>query len=195
MTSEVAVAILAGGEGSRIGGGKPTRLLAGKRLIDRALDHARRWSGLVMVSVRDSATLDLVGVPVILDEPDVAGPLAGLASALRFGVRSGCRFVLVIPADMPFLPKDLLDRLLGAVGDSGCAMASSGGHVHPVCGLWRTSAADQLGKYLAGQSRSLRGFASMIGFREVEWPSQPLDPFFNINSTDDLAEAERRAAD
>ena len=54
---------------------------------------------------------------------------------------------------------------------------------------------DQVATYLAGERRSLKGFASMIGCREVEWPSDPFDPFFNINTADELAQAERRAAD
>jgi molybdopterin-guanine dinucleotide biosynthesis protein A len=62
-----------------------------------------------------------------------------------------------------------------------------------VCGLWRTAALDQVSGYLAGGQRSLRGFAAQIGMREVEWESAPLDPFFNINSAEELAEAEQRA--
>jgi molybdopterin-guanine dinucleotide biosynthesis protein A len=53
---------------------------------------------------------------------------------------------------------------------------------------------DQVATYLAGERRSLKGFATLIGFREVEWPSEPFDPFFNINTADELARAERRAA-
>jgi molybdopterin-guanine dinucleotide biosynthesis protein A len=193
MRHDVAVVILAGGEGKRIGGDKPNRRLAGVRLIDRALDHARRWSEVVAVSMRDPATTEALDAPIVLDAPDIAGPLGGLISALRFGARSGFDRVLVIPADMPFLPRDLLDRLLSRIGDAGCAIAGSGGRLHPVCGLWRTSAVDHVAGYVADGQRSLKGFAALIGFREVEWPSDPFDPFFNINTPDDLTEAERRA--
>jgi molybdopterin-guanine dinucleotide biosynthesis protein A len=195
MRDEIAVVILAGGEGRRIGGNKPGRLLNGKRLIDRALDRALSWSELVAISVRDPATLGPDDVPILPDTPDIGGPLAGLASALRFAAECGCDLVLVIPADMPFVPPDLPDRLIAAIGDLGCAIASSGGHLHPVCGLWRATAAEHLAGYLAGQGRSVKGFAAMIGFREVEWPCEPLDPFFNINTADELIEAERRLTD
>jgi molybdopterin-guanine dinucleotide biosynthesis protein A len=195
MSHGVAVVILAGGGGRRIGGGKPLLRLRGERLVDHALRNARRWSECVAVSARRRAQIKPVDAPIIIDDPDIAGPLGGLISALLFGAKSGREFVLTIPADMPFLPPDLLDRLKSEIEHSGCAIASSGGHLHPVCGLWRSSAFDRVGRYLAGEKRSLKAFASLIGLREVEWPCDPLDPFFNINTAGELAEAERRAAD
>lgn len=191
--ANVAVVVLAGGEGSRIGGNKPIRRLAGERLIDRALRAARTWSNEVAVAVRDPRQLEDVDAPIITDEPLIAGPLAGLASALRFGARSGREFVLTIPADSPFLPADLLDRLLDAVAKSNCAMASSNGRLHPVCALWRTSATSVLQDYLAGDRRSLRAFAAKVGFCKVQWGSEPIDPFFNINTKSELLRAEELA--
>ena len=193
MRPNVAVVILAGGEGSRIGGAKPLQLLAGERLIDRALRQAAGWSNLVAIAVRDPAQVEPVHVPMIPDVPEIAGPLGGLAAALRFVGGGGAEFVLTIPTDMPFLPGDLLGRLFAAIGEHACALASSGGHVHPVCGLWRTSAVDRVDEYLAGGRRSLKGFAQMIGCRKVAWPVEPLDPFFNVNTAEELAHAERHA--
>ena len=194
MKHDVAIAILAGGEGRRIGGDKPLLKLAGERLIDRALRNASRWSTLVVVAVRDPAQVEPVAAPVIVDQEDVAGPVAGLLSALRFGAELDCRHVLTIPADMPFLPADMFGRLRKQIGDLGCAMASSNGHVHPVCALWRASALDRAGEYLASSRRSLRGFAELVGYVPVDWPAEPFDPFFNINTAEELAEAERRVA-
>src|SRR5438105_4299161 len=89
MRNDTAVVILAGGEGSRIGGHKPLRHLAGQRLIDHALQQAAAWSDLVAVAVRDPQQVGHMAVPVIIDDPDVAGPLAGLISALRVGGSTG----------------------------------------------------------------------------------------------------------
>ena len=190
---QVAVVILAGGEGRRIGGDKPLLRLAGERLIDRALRKAYRWSTLVAVAVREPGQVEPVAAPVITDQHDVAGPLAGLLSALRFGAEQDCRHVLTIPADMPFLPTDLLNRLRIEIGDFDSAIASSNGHVHPVCGLWRSSALDRAGEYLASRQRSLRGFAQLVGYVPVDWAGDPFDPFFNINTVQELAEARQRA--
>jgi molybdopterin-guanine dinucleotide biosynthesis protein A len=191
MSDDVPVVIFAGGEGSRLGGGKPLRILHGERLIDGALRQARRWSKLIAVSIRSDAQVQSIDAKILIDEPGIEGPLGGLASALSFGERSGCDVVLTIAVDMPFLPFDLLDRLFPAIAHRGCALASSGGHLHPVCGLWRTAAEREIGRYAANGRRSLKGFAELIGFEAVEWPAEPLDTFFNINTAADLARAER----
>jgi molybdopterin-guanine dinucleotide biosynthesis protein A len=111
---------------------------------------------------------------------------------MRFASAEGKQFVLAIPADMPFLPADLLDRLREAIGDEGCALAESGGHIHPVCSLWRAGTTALAESYAASGRRSLKGLAASLGFVTVEWPTEPVDPFFNINTNEDLAEAARR---
>jgi molybdopterin-guanine dinucleotide biosynthesis protein A len=187
---KTAVAILAGGEGTRMGGGKPLRLLGGRRLIDHAEAQASRWSAIVAVAVRSSAQVGLTHFPQIMDDEAIEGPLGGLAATLRFGRDRACEAVLTIAADMPFLPADLGQRLSSKIEMQRAAIASSGGKLHPVCGLWRVSALDALPNYLATGQRSLRGFAEAVGFRAVEWPVAPEDPFLNVNSADDLTRAE-----
>ena len=188
---KVAAVILAGGEGTRIGGDKPLRMLGGRRLIDRAEDLGRQWSNIVAVAVREPAQAGGGRATPIFDEQGIEGPLAGLVAALRFGAEAGAEAVLTIPVDMPFLPVDLSDRLEGSLAGVEAAIASSGGRLHPVCGLWRVSALERLADYVASGRRSLRGFAEAIGFRAVEWTAES-DPFFNINSAEDLAEADLR---
>ena len=187
-----AVVILAGGEGKRIGGAKPLRQLGGQRLIDRAAAVARQWSDVVAVSVRDTKQAEGCGLPFLFDEYGVGGPLAGLVAGLRFAVEISCAAVLTIPADMPFLPIDLAERLSAGVTEQQAAIAASDGHLHPVCGLWPTSALEMVPAYLNTGSRSLRGFADVVGYVAVEWLADPADPFFNINAIEDLAAAERR---
>lgn len=183
--------ILAGGAGSRIGGSKPLRVVGGRTLLDRALMQARQWSDQVAVAVRDEAQLGGCAANIILDERGVDGPLAGLISALRFAHGSGVDAVLTLPTDMPFLPSDLCGRLRERLGNSAAAVASSGGHLHPVCVLWRVSSLDLVPAYLASGRRSLKGLAEAAGFTAVDWRAEPVDPFFNINSPEDLAAAER----
>jgi molybdopterin-guanine dinucleotide biosynthesis protein A len=186
----VVVVILAGGEGKRIGGGKPLKIYRGEPLIDRAIRRARSWSDRVAVALRDRSQLGAVPADLIPDA-DVAGPLGGLISGMKFAIAKKRQFVLVIPADMPFLPADLLDRLHQAIGDKGCALAESGGQLHPVCGLWQSNAVRSALSYAAAGRRSLKGLAASIGFVAVEWEAEAVDPFFNINTSEDLAEAGR----
>lgn len=184
----MAVMILAGGAGSRMGGGKPQRLLAGTTLLDRAIERARTWSKEVAVAVRKDGEVKASDVRLFIDPPGLEGPIAGLASALRLGRE----MVLTIPCDMPFLPDDLPCRLRESLTGHGAALAASGGHVHPVCGLWRLDALAQVRGYASSGRRSLIGFAERVGFAAVEWPGEPVDPFFNINSPEDLATAAQR---
>ncbi|MES2001007.1 MAG: molybdenum cofactor guanylyltransferase [Pseudomonadota bacterium] len=189
---KIAVVVLAGGEGRRIGGNKPLRLLGDRSLLDRAVELGRQWSDMIAVAVRNEAQVKGGDCACVLDDPTIAGPLGGLVAALRFARDAGADAVLTLPADMPFLPDDLLGRLDHALGDRRAAIASSGGQLHPVCGLWLTAAIDGVPNYLASHRRSLSGFAKAVGYAAAEWPAGPNDPFFNINSADDLAVAEAR---
>ena len=186
---KIAVVILAGGRGTRIGGHKPSRVLGGTRLLDRAIAYASSLANLCAVAVREPGQAESVEIPVIQDDAEIEGPLGGVVSALRFARDEGASAALSIPADMPFLPSDLADRLIEALPRTGAAIACSRGHQHPVCGLWRTEALEAVREYLATGRRSLKAFAELIGYVPVEWAADPIDPFFNINSEQDLAEA------
>ena len=191
MPPMIAVVILAGGEGRRIGGGKPLRTLAGKTLLDHALALARQWSPLIAISVRDATSGFHSAGASFLPDTAGSGPIAGIASALSFGRSSGVGLVLTIPCDTPFLPPDMVDRLADAlVPPATTAIAASGGRLHPACALWRVEADAALPAYLASGRASLIGFAEALGAVEVEWPVAPVDPFFNINSATELTEAE-----
>ena len=183
--ADFSILILAGGEGRRIGGGKPLRMIGGRTLIARAIERAQSWSDEVQVSARCEDQVGASGIDVLPDPPGFEGPLGGLAAAAGLAHPA----VLTIPCDMPFLPDDLPERLAAALPGHGAALAASGGHVHPVCGLWRTESLSQVGDYAASGRRSLIGFAERIGFAAVEWPD---DLFLNINDPEDLAKAEAR---
>lgn len=186
-----AVAILAGGEGSRIGGGKPLKLVGGLRLIDRAEALAQQWSEMIAVSVRSPVQVGDTKLTCIFDEEGIEGPLAGLVAALRYASLAGREAVLTIPVDMPLLPADLAQRLSAGFERRRAALARSGGRLHPVCGLWSTEALNDVPEYLATERRSLKGFAEAVGYGAVDWSAEPLDPFLNINSAEDLLEARR----
>ena len=188
----VPVVILAGGEGSRIGGAKPLRMLGGTSLLEHAIALARQWTVCPVLSLRGEGQVTASGIDAIEDDGAIAGPLAGLVAAMRHAEKRGAPTVLTIPVDMPFVPGDLLRRLEDEIGAGNAAIAASGGELHPVCGLWRVAALRRVPDYLDSGRRSLRGFAAHVGHVAVEWPAVPHDPFFNINDAADLAAAEQR---
>lgn len=185
------VVILAGGEGRRIGGDKPLRMLGGERLIDRVLRLGRLWSDDLRLALREPEQVPCSGVLILVDDPAIRGPLAGLKSALQAAREARRGFALTIPCDVPFLPPDLGAGLHAAIGPRLAAVAATGPDLHPTCALWRTEALDRLPPYLDSGRRSLLGFAKAVGFARAQWAA---DRFLNVNSPSDLAEAGRRLA-
>ena len=194
MIETILVVILAGGEGRRIGGGKPERRLAGKALLEHAIAKAASYSQAVAISAGMGAHLPRGDYTIIHDQGDVQGPIAGLMAALKFALAQGSDHVLIIPCDTPFLPEDLPQRLDEALGDANAAVARCAEQLHSACSLWRTEAGDLLPEYLAQGRRSLIGFAEMAGYVAVDWPSSDADRFMNINTADDLSRAEQMFA-
>ena len=188
MSGSLVAVVLAGGEGRRMSGSKPTRRLGRTTLVGRALELARAYSRHVAIAVRDdSQVAGAVDAPLLLDDPAIEGPLAGLASALRFARGQGTDCVLTLPCDSPCLPPDLAMRLGRALGGGDAvAVGQSAGRLHPVCALWRVGALDALPAYLATGRRSLSGFAAAVGMTAVDWPFTENDPFANANTPDEL---------
>jgi molybdopterin-guanine dinucleotide biosynthesis protein A len=184
----MVVVVLAGGEGLRMGGAKPLRAFGATTLIGHALELARSYGDPIAVAVRDPAQVAGAGdAPLLIDDPALGGPLAGLASALAFAGRQGAAAVLTLPCDTPRLPPDLPKRLRAAMTDDvAAAVAASAGRLHPTCALWRSDAAARLPDYVATGRSSLIGLAEACGLARVDWPAGEADPFANANTPEDL---------
>lgn len=183
--------ILAGGSGSRFGGDKPlTARLAGRPVIQHVLDRLEAMDLPVAINTNsDPALFASFGHPVFDDgQGGREGPLAGLLAALDRAEAGGYRSVLTVPADTPFLPPDLFERLAEAEGP---AVAASGSRLQPVVGLWPISVRGPLRAAFAGEGlRRVVTFAERIGARKVSWAVDPHDPFFDIDTVADLLAAE-----
>lgn len=184
------IVIAAGGSGSRIGGNKPERLLGEVRLIDHVCNWARQHSDAVALAVRPGDGDWGTGLPLLFDTMAGIGPISALNSATREAARQGRKAVLLIGCDLPFLPANLVSRLSAALPGHGAAMPMSGGRLHPMTALWR-STPEPLGQWIADGGQSLWRFAKAIGMAEVEWDETP-DPFANVNDAAALAAAEER---
>ena len=140
------------------------------------------------------------GLPVIADGVEGhPGPLAGILAALDWATanRPNAAWVLSAPGDCPFLPRDLVARLAEALTaeNAELAVAASRGRSHPVIGLWSVVLRDALRQALVVEGlRKVGEWTARYRLATVAWPAEPFDPFFNANTVDDLAEAERLAA-
>ena len=186
------VVILAGGQGLRMGGRKPERLFRGRRLIDPVIDRALMWNVPAVICVRRPGQVSGAALAQILDLPDMEGPLAGLLAAFEWARQEGLDHFLTLPCDTPFLPDDVLPRLLRVCQDTGqAAVAASNGRQHPTCAVWPLAAQPGVAAYAKTGRRSLSGALETCGAVEVAWPESPDDMFLNINTPEDLAALER----
>jgi molybdopterin-guanine dinucleotide biosynthesis protein A len=190
----LVVAVLAGGDGRRMGGLKALRPFRGRPLVAHATALARRWSDQVVVAVREPAQVaGAIDAPLTLDRAEIPGPLAGLAGALDYARGLGAGLLLTLPCDMPRLPPELAERLRAAMGpEHGVALPAIDGQLQPVCGLWRVTALDRLAAYLASGQSSLRGFAAACGLVAVEFGAEAGPAFTGANTPEEL---ERLARD
>jgi molybdopterin-guanine dinucleotide biosynthesis protein A len=193
--------LLAGGLARRMGGGdKPMRQIGGRTILERVIARLKPQCGeLILNANGDPARFARFGLPVIPDTVEnFPGPLAGILAALDWTAanRPDVSLVLSAAADCPFLPRDLVARLSEALvkEDAQLAVAASDGQSHPVIGLWRVALRDELRHALVQEDvRKIDRWTARYKLATVEWPVDTLDPFFNANTMDDIAEAERLA--
>lgn len=191
---QVGGVILAGGRGTRMGRVEKSLLaLAGRSLLAHVADRlAPQCAALAINANGDAARFTAFGLPVLLDPIDgFAGPLAGVLAGLDWATEEGFDGILTAAADSPFLPFDLGARL---VGDGVALAADAEGNLHPTFGYWPSSARDGLRSLLKTGERKVRLVADQLGAITVPFPAADPDPFFNINTPEDLARAERLAA-
>jgi molybdenum cofactor guanylyltransferase len=200
--TEIPGVLLAGGLARRMGGGdKPMRTIAGKTILERVIARLEpQCSSLILNANGDPARFASFGLPVIADTvADFPGPLAGILAALDWMAehRPEVTHMLSAAADCPFLPRDLVARLEAAriAENAELAVASSGGQVHPVIGLWSVRLRGELRHALVEEDvRRIDRWTARYPLATVSWEVAPVDPFFNANTVDDIAEADRLAA-
>jgi molybdopterin-guanine dinucleotide biosynthesis protein A len=205
MPGDIAGIILAGGLSRRMGGGdKPLGMLAGRALLEHVIARLEPQVHVLAVNANgDPARFAGFGLPVLPDTVEgFAGPLAGVLAGLEWtATDTTARSLVTVAGDTPFFPGDLVDRLAAAsAGRPGAiAVASSAGRWHPTFALWPVDLAGSLRAVLVDRDeRRVKAFIEQQDHIEVDFPFPQVagityDPFFNINTPDDLAEAERLA--
>jgi molybdopterin-guanine dinucleotide biosynthesis protein A len=195
--------ILAGGLARRMGGGDKARIkIGGVTILDSVLATlSGQVQGMVINANGDPARFADTGLDVVADSvPDFAGPLAGILAGLDYlaAQNNGIEWLLSVPGDCPFLPDDLTERLHEARRKMGAgvplACARSGEWRHPVVGLWPLALREDLRKALFDEGlHKIEIWTARHGIAIADWPDQPIDPFFNVNTPEDAAKAEKIA--
>ena len=194
--------LLAGGLARRMGGGdKPMRQIGGRTILARVIARLTpQCDGLILNANGDPARFASFGLPVIADTVEnFPGPLAGILAALDWTAanRPEVAWVLSAAADCPFLPRDLVARLHRARAEQDAAARgrrlrrtiASGDRI-----VERGAARGASSRAGGGRYQKIDRWTARYRLATVTWPTTPLDPFFNANTMDDIAEAERLAA-
>ena len=195
--------VLAGGLARRMGGGDKARLkIGGSTILDRVLaTMSGQCVDIIINANGDPARFADTGCVVVPDNvPGHPGPLAGILAGLDWLSRqdNGVEWLLSVPGDCPFLPDDLVERLHMARRKMGAgvplACARSGEWRHPVIGLWPLALRENLRKALVQDGlRKIEVWTAKHGVAIADWPDQPVDPFFNVNTPEDAERATRIA--
>ena len=189
----IAGLILAGGRSSRMGGiNKAYAELGGKTLLARSIERLRPQVSQLAVNANDGAeTFDTGGLLLLPDAfAGYVGPLAGIHAGLAWAAGLvDVTHLATVSVDAPFIPLDLVERL-AAEDPRRVAVASSANRLHPTCALWPVETVTSVEAFLhRGETRRVMTFIEQTGHRAVDFDAGPFDPFFNVNTPDDLAVA------
>ncbi len=202
MSVPLVGVLLAGGQGRRLSrGDKALVKVGGIPMIARAARIlASQTKTLIVNANGDPGRFDFLKLEVVPDsvrEENGAGPLAGIHAALAwtFDREGEDARVVTAAADAPFLPADLVDRLNVAMDEetADVSVACSGERTHPVCACWRVSLAHRIEVALQEGVRKIDRFTAELAVQAVHWPIESHDPFFNVNTPEDLVCAEKIA--
>ncbi len=192
--------ILAGGQATRMGGGDKGLLPLGDgTLLGYVIDRLEpQVAGLALNANGDPERFADLHLPVLADSIEgFAGPLAGVLAGLDWAAEQGAESIVTAAADTPFFPPDLVPQLL--LAGEGMAhplvLAATpdperGSIRHPTFGLWPTALRDDLRAALQEGLRKVVMWTEKHGGREAVFPVAGFDPFFNVNTPDDLKAAE-----
>jgi len=193
--------VLAGGQARRMGGGDKALIrIGGQTILERVLARLRPACARIILNANgDPTRFASVGLPVIPDSvPDFAGPLAGVLAGLDWAAANApdIAWMASVPGDCPFLPADVVARLHEAriAQNKPLACAQSGDWRHPVVGLWPVSLREDLRRAVIEEDlHKIEVWTARHGVAIAVWPDTPVDPFFNVNTPEDAAAAEKLA--
>ena len=187
--------ILAGGQARRMGGGDKGRLpLGGTTILAHVIDRLEpQVAALALNANGDATRFSDLGLPVLPDSIEgFAGPLAGVLAGLDWAASEGATHIVTAAADTPFFPADLVPRLVLAAEQQGqpIALARTENGRHPTFGLWPVDLRADLRQALEAGMRKVVQWSDAHGTATADFPTTRFDPFFNVNTPEDLALAE-----
>ena len=197
--------ILAGGLSRRMGGGDKGLLMLGKTsIIERVIDKVSPQVGSLAININgDSSRFPDYKLPIIPDSiKGYLGPLSGILAGMEWAFKNGNRYIATVAADTPFLPDDFIKRLHAMVKSKNLNIGIAASRIlstddvfiHPTFGIWEVGLKDDLRDALANDTRKIMFWAKKfkLDYYYFDTSDKLSDPFFNINTPDDLEKAKYR---
>jgi len=204
MSNRILGVVLAGGLATRMGGADKGLLQLGQQtILDEVLKRFRPQASDIVLNVNgDESRFASFGLPSIADSlGGYLGPLAGVLAALEYARDHQFDWVASVAADTPFFPTDFVLSALGKASevDAPVVLASSFDYErskwmrHPTFGIWHVSLEDSLRDALQSGIRKIVLWTDSVGGSEIQFAHEPktLDPFFNVNTPDELVIAQQ----
>lgn len=194
----IAGVVLAGGGSTRMGAGDKGLIKLDERsMLDHVIGRVQPQVSQLTINANGALErFDHLGLPIISDGAYAQqGPLSGVLAGLHWA-RSlpDVTAIVTVASDTPFLPEDLVSRLLTA--GKPFAVAASNGRIHPTAGIWPLEIAATLETALANGKMKAQAFvrehgAATVNFDAINLSGHRVDPFFNANTPEDLDWARR----
>ena len=188
--------VLAGGQSKRFGENKSQTQLGSKILIDYILSEIiNDFNEVIMVANDPNKHLLSDKIIKIKDYKKNLGPLGGVLSAMKWAKDNNKKYqwIITFPSDTPFFKKEIMNTFLNKINtkESELFFMKSNEKRHNIFGLWSLDLIDQLEKDLENGSRKVEKWANNIGVKTINMSFEKEDPFFNINTKEDLEKAEK----
>ena len=196
--NNIVGAILAGGQSKRMGRDKPFLMFDSKALIEHTIDKIKKYLKKIIIITNQNNEFftknKLVTVKDCIEGQQ--GPLVGILTAMQWAKKNfpQCDWVATFPCDTPFFPESIIKKFIeeSEENESLLLCASSHGRKHNIFGLWSLKLYDKLyDDLINGKVRKVQDWTKKHKVKNLELKFKDYDPFFNINTREDLEFAKK----
>ena len=191
-------AILAGGQSKRMGKDKLFLELNNKKLIEHTIVKVKKYlKKVIIITNQDNEFFSKNNLTAVKDCIEgQLGPLVGILTAMKWAKEnfSKCSWIATFPCDTPFFPESIIKSFIeeSKKKESLILCASSHGRKHNIFGLWSLDLYDKLKDDLINKKvRKVQDWTEKNKIKNLEFTYKDYDPFFNINTEEDLEFAKK----
>jgi len=191
-------AILAGGQSKRMGKDKLFLELNNKKLIEHTIDKVKKYlKKVIIITNQDNEFFSKNNLTTVKDCVEgQLGPLVGILTAMKWAKENlnKCSWIATFPCDTPFFPESIIKSFIeeSKKKESLILCASSHGRKHNIFGLWSLDLYDKLKDDLMNKKvRKVQDWIEKNKIKNLEFEFKDYDPFFNINTKEDLEFAKK----